>query len=157
MVSLEKKMVALYTQHPGNRMALSMSIRRQNSLSPNPSKWPFWHCFAEAQASRGNSALFVMLAQPLYAYGCEEPHVKISICANDHTIPSGLLCPLNRPIFQLWSDGQCSSIISLFLLCWQYRKLLFFLPLRARAINMRWLLNQWRGKKDILNYYLFLE
>lgn len=54
----------------------------------------------------GENMLFIMLAQPHYVYGCGEPHIKISVCANDHTMPSGLLGPLNRPIFQLWSDDQ---------------------------------------------------
>lgn len=41
-----------------------------------------------------------------YVYGYDSPNTEIIICTNDHTIPPGLLCPFNSPIFQLWSGDQ---------------------------------------------------
>lgn len=39
-------------------------------------------------------------SQPHYVYGYDRLNTEITICTNDHTIPSGLLCPFNSPIFQ---------------------------------------------------------
>lgn len=49
--------------------------------------------------------------------------------------------------------SQCSSIISLFLLCWHYRRTFLFLPLETRPFSMRWLLNRWE-KTNIFNSYI---
>lgn len=143
MFSPGKKIVAsINTAFWRFRLSLSMSTRRENEYPlPNPSKWPSWHWFTEEQACWEKHALFIMLAQPHYVYGYGEPPIKISICANDRTIPSGLLCPLNRPIFQLWRDDQSvffhNLIIFVMLI---YRQIFFPLPSKARPINMRSLL-----------------
>lgn len=56
-----------------------------------------------------------MPALPHYAYGYEEPHIKISVCANDHTIPQACCVPLIGPSFNYEvTISQCSSITSLF-------------------------------------------
>lgn len=66
----------------------------------------------------------------------------------------GCCVPLIGPSFNYEvTISQCSSIISLFLLCWEYRGFFLFLLLEARAINMRWLLN-YRGKNGHFNFLL---
>lgn len=46
------------------------------------------------------------MAQVYHIYSYETPHIKISIYVNDQTISSGLLCPFNKAIPQLWSEYQ---------------------------------------------------
>lgn len=102
----------------------------------------------------GKNALFIMLAQPHYVYWYEEPHIKISVCANDRTIPSGLLCSLNRPIFQLWNDNQ-SVFYNLIFFCYVDSTEGFFffslLKLDPSTWDGYWI---YRGKKRHFKFLL---
>lgn len=99
----------------------------------------------------GKNVLFIMLAQPHYVYWYEEPHIKISVCANDHTIPSGLLCSLNRPIFQLWSDNQ--SVFYNLIFCYVDSPEGFFPPFWSQTHQHEMAIEF----IDILNSYLYLR
>lgn len=64
------------------------------------------------------------MTQVYHIYSYETSHIKISIYVNDQTISSGLLCPLNKAIPQLWSEYQSMcfpkfSFFSLQLLFWK--------------------------------------
>ena len=116
--------------------------RKMNTYCPTPANGPPGIDSLRNWPLGGENALFIMLAQPHYVYGYREPHIKISICANGHTIPSGLLCPLNRPIVQLESDDQSVFVYNLIIFVMlTVQKDFVPLPFEARPINMRWLLN----------------
>lgn len=140
------------------RSTVSTSITRRENKYPvvHPQQMALLALIHWGMGLLGMNALFILPAQPHYAYGDEEPHIKISICANDHTIPSGLLCPLNRPIFQLWSADRSVFFYNLIIFVMlTLQKDFFFFPSPWSQTHQHEMVIESIGEKiDIFNPYI---
>lgn len=158
MASLGKKMVVpINTASWQFRSTVSTSTRRQNKYPiVQPQQMALLALIHWGIGLPGMNALFILPAQPHYAYRDEEPHIKISICANDHTIPSGLLCPLNRPIFQLWRADQSVFFYNLIIFVMLTLQKDFFFPFHLKLDPSTWD-GYWidgGGKMDIFTFLI---